>query len=95
MKKIWIYQCKNDKRPATLTTLRSMIKEYDNDAIYLKLEKLDTNWFIEWEAFINIEDVRNDSEIGEYPFVCKIPKHIQSQITKANKPKDRKQSTQQ
>ena len=72
-----------------------MIKEYDNDAIYLKLEKLDTNWFIEWEAFINIEDVRNDSEIGEYPLVCKIPKHIQSQITKANKPKDRKQSAQQ
>jgi len=84
MKKLWFYETGNDKREATLTVLRSMI-EKSKGTILLKLEKLDSNWFVEWEGSISIDDVDDNSIIGEYPYTSKIPKRLRLQIFKAKK----------
>lgn len=82
MKKLWFYQRGNDKREATLTALRSMIKE-SKGGISIKLEKLDSNWFVEWEGSALIDDVCENTIIGEYPYTSKIPKRLRLQISKA------------
>ena len=82
MKKLWFYQKGNDKREATLTALRSIIKESGKSGISIKLEKLDSNWFVEWEGSSLIDNVCESTIIGEYPYTSKIPKKIRQQIEK-------------
>ena len=84
-KKLWFYTKGKWKKKATLTNLRPMITRDSNveDPVCLLLEKLDSNWFVDWSACIPIEKIDETTEVGDYPYTSKIPKRIRIQIQKA------------
>ena len=62
MKKLWYYQRGDDKRNASLTELRDLVKKSKDD-VSITIEKLDSNWFVEWSGSILIRNVCSETEI--------------------------------
>ena len=86
MKKLWYYTIGTSKSEATLTNLRRLIGGNDRHApelVKLRVEKLDSNWFVAWTDDIPIEWVKEDTSLGEWPYCTNIPKRIRTQIEKA------------
>tara|TARA_R100000406_G_scaffold95863_1_gene91474 strand:- start:69 stop:335 length:267 start_codon:yes stop_codon:yes gene_type:complete len=84
MKKLWYYTIGQVKFEATLTNLRELLPEKANDKpVKLRVEKLDSNWQIDWTDDIPVEWVNENSSLGEWPYCTNIPKRIRTQIEKA------------
>lgn len=95
-KKLWFYYQENKqiKVEATLTNLKTLLREGQKN-ISIKIEKLDSNWFVDWTDQILIQDVDEETILGEYPYISKIPKRIRTQISKALNKKGKQMTPEQ